>query len=97
MFDIIASAAASSSHYGQRNRLVGKTEGYGNTNTTTIKYGIKITHDKGPVGWVVGKDSDVMLFADKVTATAALKKMKADDRYSWNCEAVIAEFTGWGK
>ena len=67
------------------------------TNTTTTKYGIRITHDKGPVGWVVGKDSDVMLFADKATATATLKKMKADDRYSWNCEAVIAEFTGWGK
>ena len=67
------------------------------TNTTTTKYGIRITHDRGPVGWVVGKDSDVMLFADKATATATLKKMKSDDRYSWNCEAEIAEFIGWGK
>ena len=67
------------------------------TNTTTTKYGIRITHDKGPVGWVVGKDSDIMLFSDKTAATAALKTMKTDNRYSWNCEAVVAEFTGWGK
>lgn len=38
-----------------------------------------------------------MLLADKGTATATPKKMKSDDRYSWNCEAEIAEFIGWGK
>ena len=65
--------------------------------TTETKYGIKITYEKGSEGWIVGKDGDVMLFADKATATATLKKMKADDRYSWNCEAVVTEFTGWGK
>ena len=65
--------------------------------TTETRYGIKISYEKGPEGWIVGNDGDVMLFADKATATATLKKMKADDRYSWNCEAVAAEFTGWGK
>ncbi len=65
--------------------------------TTETKYGIRITHDKGPEGWIVGKDGDVMLFADKASATATLKKMKTDDRYSWNCDAAAAEFTGWGK
>ena len=65
--------------------------------TTKTKYGINITYEKGPEGWIVGKDDDVLLFADKATATATLKKMKADDRYSWNCEAAVAEFTGWGK
>ena len=65
--------------------------------TTETKYGITITNEKGPEGWIVGKDGDVMLFADKATATATLKKMKADDRYSWNCEATVVEFTGWGK
>jgi len=38
-----------------------------------------------------------MLFADKATTTATLKKMKSDDRYGWNCKAEIAEFFGWGK
>ena len=65
--------------------------------TNDTKYGIRITYEKGPVGWIVGKDGDVMLFADKASATAALKKMKADDRYSWNCDATAAEFTGCGK
>ena len=51
------------------------------------KYGLRITYEKGPVGWIVGKDGDVMLFADKFSATAILKKTKADDSYSWNCDA----------
>ena len=65
--------------------------------TNETKYGIRITCEKGPEGWIVGKDGDVMLFADKASATATLKKMKADDRYSWNCDAAAAEFAGWGR
>ena len=65
--------------------------------TNEMKYGIRITCEKGPVGWIVGKDSDVMLFEDKASATAMLKKMKAEDHYSWNCDAAAAQFTGWGK
>ena len=60
------------------------------------KYGIRITYEKGPVGWIVGKDGDIMLFPDKASAAAALKKMKSDGRYSWNCDASAAEFSGWG-
>lgn len=36
-------------------------------------------------------------FKDKTSAAAELKRLKADDRYSWNCEAVVAEFPGWSK
>ena len=57
---------------------------------------IRITSN-GVVGWIVGRDCEVLLFKDKPTATAALKTMKADERYSWNCEAAVAEFPGWGK
>ena len=59
-------------------------------------YGIKV-NSNGIVGWIVGKDADIWLFRDKAAATAALKGLKADDRYSWNCEAVVAEFPGWSK
>lgn len=59
-------------------------------------FGIKITCS-GEAGWIVGKDGDVLLFKDKPAANAVLKQMKGDDRYSWNCEAVVAEFPGWGK
>jgi hypothetical protein len=45
----------------------------------------------------VGKDAEICLFKDKAAATAELKRLKSDDRYSWNCEAVVAEFPGWGK
>ena len=59
-------------------------------------YGIKITID-GSVGWIVGKDSDVLLFPDKAAASTALKKLKNSDGYTWHCEAMAAEFPGWGK
>ena len=80
------------------------------TKDTSNKYGIKISFDKGPTGWVVGKDSDIAvgpLVRGKGRHHKALRGwraapklgawVKADDRYSWNCETVIAEFTGWGK
>ena len=64
---------------------------------TNGKFGIRINCEKGSDGWIVGKDSDVMLFQDRKEATSALAKLKRDDRYSWNCEAAVTEFTGWGK
>jgi len=36
-------------------------------------YGIKVTSD-GVVGWIMGKDADIVLFKDKAAATAELKK-----------------------
>ena len=59
-------------------------------------YVIKITIN-GSVGWIVGKNSDVLLFPDKGSASAELKRVKTSDTYTWHCEAVAAEFPGWGK
>lgn len=59
-------------------------------------YGIKITIN-GSVGWIVGNDSEVILFPDKAAVSAKLKKLKNSDGYTWHCEAVAAEFPGWGK
>ena len=52
-------------------------------------YGIRITIN-GSIGWIVGKDSDVLLFPDKAAASTALKRLKSGDAYSWNCEAVVS-------
>ena len=41
-------------------------------------FGIKTLCD-GTVGWMVGKNNDVVLFPDKGAAAAALRKMKASD------------------
>ena len=37
-------------------------------------YGIRITIN-GSIGWIVGKDSDVLLFPDKAAASTALKRL----------------------
>lgn len=65
-------------------------------NRSRNMFGIRITSN-GIVGWIVGKDADIWLFKDKASAATELKRLKSDDRYSWNCEAVVAEFPGWGK
>ena len=57
---------------------------------------IKITSN-GVVGWIMGKDADIWLFKDKASAVAELKKLKSGDAYTWHCQAVVAEFPGWGK
>ena len=44
----------------------------------------------------MGKDADICLFKDKASAEAELKKLKSGDAYTWHCEAVVAEFPGWG-
>jgi hypothetical protein len=59
-------------------------------------FGIKTLCD-GTVGWMVGNNNDILLFPDKATAAAALKKMKSGDAYSWNCQVEVAAFSGWGK
>jgi len=45
----------------------------------------------------MGKDADIWLSKDKASAAAELKKLKGSDAYTWHCEAVVAEFPGWGK
>lgn len=37
------------------------------------------------------------LVSHKAAASTALKRLKSGDAYSWNCEAVVSEFPGWGK
>ena len=61
------------------------------------KYGIKITHDFGPPGWVAGKDCNVLLFKTKKDAEIALNQMKNDPHYLWKYEAEAVEFTGFKK
>ena len=61
------------------------------------KYGIMITHRDGSTGWIVGSDGDALFFHEKAQASKKLKELQGDDRYSWNCEAEVAAFTGWGK
>jgi len=57
-----------------------------------VKYGIRITYKDGKIGWIIGSDCDYLLFNSEAEASKALKKMKKDDRYSWNCVAEIARF-----
>ena len=59
-------------------------------------FGIRIASN-GVVGWIMGKNADIWLFKDKASAAAELKKLKSSDAYTWHCEAVVAEFPGWGK
>ena len=44
-----------------------------------------------------GPDGDAMFFADKSEARAKLRELQKDDRYSWNCDADVCLFTGWGR
>ena len=60
-------------------------------------YGIRITHESGPAGWVVGRDCKVLLFKTKPEATKALKEMKSNSHYSWKCIAEVAEYTSSAK
>ncbi len=61
------------------------------------KYGIRITHEAGPAGWVAGSDCSVLLFRTAKEAEKALNEMKNDPHYLWRCNAEVAEFSGFGK
>ena len=60
----------------------------------TEKYGIRITHDDGKIGWIAGPDCDYLLFDSEHDALKALRRMLRDDRYSWNCVVEVARFQG---
>ena len=62
------------------------------TDADVEKYGIRITHEDKKVGWIVGPDGDYLLFNSEEEAARALRKMKRDPRYSWNCVAEAARF-----
>ena len=61
------------------------------------KYGIRVTHNDGVVGWIVGQDGEVLLFKTEKEAQKRLNAMRKDNRYSWNCNVEVAEFAGFGK
>ena len=63
------------------------------TDPNADRFGIRITDPTGRVGWIVGQDCDYLLFDSEAEASKALRKMKNNDNYSWNCEAVVAKFT----
>lgn len=63
------------------------------TNATYDKFGIRIVHVNGTSGWAIGDDRDYLLFDTEEDAIKAMKKMKRDGRYSWNCTVSVAKFT----
>jgi len=62
-----------------------------------VKFGIRVLHEDGKVGWIVGYDCDVQLYDSAKDAEKALKAMKKNTNYSWNCNVEVAEFNGFQK
>lgn len=56
------------------------------------RYGIRVSYEDGRSGWIVGEDSDYLLFDTQKDAEKALRKMLRDNRYSWNCKTEVARF-----
>ena len=56
------------------------------------KFGILVSYPDGASGWIVGPDCDYLLFDTEAEAAKALRKMKKDDRYSWNCDVQVTLF-----
>ena len=67
------------------------------TDADTDKYGLRVTHVDGVTGWIVGADGDYLLFDSETDAEKALRKMKRDENYSWNCTAVVDKFPNQNK
>ena len=61
------------------------------------QYGIKVTHDFGPPGWIAGSDCNVLLFRTKQEAEKTLDRIREDPHYLWKGSDEAAEFTGFGK
>ena len=49
------------------------------------RYGICVAHDDGTEGWLTGKDASVLSYATIEEAQKALRQLKRDTHYSWNC------------
>lgn len=62
--------------------------------TGAEKYGIRITYKDGKSGWLIGPDNDYLLFDAESDALKAIKKIKRNDNYSWNCTVEASEFHG---
>lgn len=59
---------------------------------TEDRFGIRILWPDKACGWIVGSDGDYLLFRTEREASKALKAMKANDNYTWNCNAEVASF-----
>lgn len=57
-------------------------------------YGIRVTYPDGSSGWVVGQDKKCMAFASEGEAVKAMRRMKRDTRYTWNCTVEVAKLGG---
>lgn len=55
----------------------------------TAGYGICVRHSSDTVGWLTGKDAKVLSFQSAEEAQKALRQMKRDHHYSWNCDAQV--------
>lgn len=55
------------------------------------KFGIRITHRDGTVGWVVGADGQTLLLDTEKEANRALKQLRQMD-YSWNCDVAVSKY-----
>lgn len=59
------------------------------------KYGIALIHPDGDVGWIVGNNADVALFATEAEAQKHLKALKRNKNYSWKVTTEVRKFTGF--
>lgn len=59
------------------------------------KYGIRVKHDDGLIGWIAGENGDIRRFETLNEARKWLEESKSSGKYSWNCEAAAMEFTGF--
>jgi len=57
------------------------------------KFGILVSYQDGASGWIVGPDCDYLLFDSDQEASRALRKLKRNDNYSWNCRAEVVRFS----
>lgn len=56
------------------------------------KFGIMVSYPDKTSGFVVGQGGEIVLFNTRRQAEKALKAMKADDNYTWNCAVEVAPF-----
>ena len=59
--------------------------------TDGARYGIRITHPDGSSGWIAGGDKGCLTFSSEAEAQKALRKMRKNDKYTWNCVAEVAQ------
>ncbi len=59
---------------------------------TLTGFGILISHADGVSGWMTGEDGKPLLWPSSAEAERAMKKIKANKKYSWNCQTTVSEY-----